>query len=93
MKAMNNMSQKWTPGKQRGRNVKVLYKNFRLCINREAKRFLNILSKDKITLDDITTFVTPSSFKQNEFASLFDRFGNLDAVQKYIATEYKDYKG
>jgi DNA-binding NtrC family response regulator len=54
---------------------------------------LIILSRDKITLDDINTFVTPSSFKQNEFASLFDRFGSLEAVQKYIATEYKDYKG
>ena len=53
---------------------------------------LIILSKDKITLDDINTFVTPSSFKQNEFASLFDRYGNLDDVQKYIASEYRDYK-
>ncbi len=54
---------------------------------------LIILSKDKITLDDITTFVTPSSFKQNEFASLFDRHTSLDSVQKYIAAQYKDYKG
>ena len=53
---------------------------------------LIILSRDKITLDDVSNFVTPSSFKKNEFASLFDRHGSLDAVQKYIAAQYKDYK-
>jgi len=53
---------------------------------------LIILSRDKITLADVNNFVTPSSFKKNEFASLFDKHGSLEAVQKYIATQYKDYK-
>lgn len=52
---------------------------------------LIILSGDKITASDVKDFVTPSSFRQNEFANLFDKFGSLDEVQKHIASKYRDY--
>lgn len=52
---------------------------------------LIILSGDKITASDVKDFVTPSSFRQNEFANVFDKFGSLDEVQKYIASKYREY--
>lgn len=53
---------------------------------------LIILSKDKITNQDVLDNVVPSSFKQNEFSELFEKFGSLENVKKHIEEAYKMYK-
>lgn len=52
---------------------------------------LIILSKDRITAQDVELFVRPSSFAANEFAGLFEKFDSLDALQAYIAEQYQAY--
>ncbi|MEM9821198.1 MAG: sigma-54 dependent transcriptional regulator [Bacteroidota bacterium] len=54
---------------------------------------LVILSKDKITEEDVLRYVIPNSAKEvNEFKKIFDRFKNLEEVHKYIEEEYSNYK-
>lgn len=58
---------------------------------RNVTERLIILSGSKITAKDVAAFVTPASFKKNEFGDLFDKFGSLEAVQKYVAEQYRLY--
>lgn len=52
---------------------------------------LIILSRDRITAQDVELFVRPSSFAANEFAGLFEKFDNLQDLQDYIADQYQAY--
>lgn len=52
---------------------------------------LIILSQERITAQDIELFVRPSSFAANQFAGLFEKFDNLEALQAFIADQYQAY--
>ncbi len=52
---------------------------------------LIILSGEKITDSAVNSFVVPASFQKNEFSDVFEKFGSLEAVQSYIADQYKSY--
>ncbi len=54
---------------------------------------LIILGGPVITRKDIEQYVTPMSASANEeFGSLFERFGTLEELQHFIAEQYEKYK-
>lgn len=54
---------------------------------------LIILGGPVITLKDVEQYVTPvSASASEEFSSLFKRFDDLEALQGFIAEQYKSYK-
>ncbi|MBK6905136.1 MAG: sigma-54-dependent Fis family transcriptional regulator [Saprospirales bacterium] len=53
---------------------------------------LMILSGDKITLKDVELYVLPTAASDRlPLARLFEQFGNLEDLQRYIAEEYKNF--
>ena len=53
---------------------------------------LIILSKEKITKQDVLLYVSNKSNAKSKLQDLFDEFDEIDALQKFIATEYNKYK-
>lgn len=52
---------------------------------------LIILSEQNITRTDIESFVLPTMKRHNQLKTLFDKFENEAAVQKFVAGEYQKY--
>ena len=53
---------------------------------------LMILSGDKITLKDVELYVLPTAASDRlPLARLFEQFGNLEDLQRYIAEEYRNF--
>jgi hypothetical protein len=53
---------------------------------------LIILSKDKITKQDVLLYVSNKTSTKSKLQELFDDFDDLDALQKFIISEYTKYK-
>lgn len=54
---------------------------------------LIILCSDKITAEDIIKYVQGDSLTRNyRMTDVFEKFGNIDEVQKYIESVYSDFK-
>ena len=54
---------------------------------------LIILSGEKITDKDVFSYVVPSSSTKNsKFKEIFEKFNNVDDLQKFIKEEYSNYK-
>ena len=53
---------------------------------------LIILSREKITEDDVKHYVLPMVGKANALIEIFDRYDNLDSLQDYIRKEYEAFK-
>jgi DNA-binding NtrC family response regulator len=52
---------------------------------------LIIFSKNKITENEVNTFVVPTS-STHELKQFFDRFSNVDALKSFVEAEYRKYK-
>lgn len=53
---------------------------------------LIILSKDKITRQDVQMYVSNSNDVKTELQELFDEYDDLESLQKFIASQYNKYK-
>jgi len=53
---------------------------------------LIILSGKTISDKDVDLYAAPSQNTNHEFKAVFDRFGSVDEVKKYIEKEYSEYK-
>ncbi|MFT5646937.1 MAG: two-component system nitrogen regulation response regulator NtrX [Aureispira sp.] len=53
---------------------------------------LIILSEQNISLADVQNYVLPTMNRYDQFETLFDKFENEAAVQKFVAEEYQKYK-
>lgn len=53
---------------------------------------LIILSGKTISDKDVIQYAAPSQSSNHEFKAVFDRFGSVDEIKKYIEKEYSDYK-
>lgn len=54
---------------------------------------LIILSGSSITKEDVSSFVHLGKAKQSQINDLFDKYNNLEELQRYIKSEYENYKG
>lgn len=52
---------------------------------------LIILSEQNVTRGDIENFVLPTMNRHDQFKTLFDKFENEAALQKFVAGEYQKY--
>lgn len=53
---------------------------------------LIILSEQKITYEDVESFVLPTMKRHNQLQALFERFDSAEAVTDYVNKEYTKYK-
>jgi DNA-binding NtrC family response regulator len=54
---------------------------------------LIILSGTSITKEDVSSFVHLGKAKQSQINDLFEKYNNLEDLQRYIKKEYENYKG
>jgi transcriptional regulator with GAF, ATPase, and Fis domain len=54
---------------------------------------LIILSGTSITKEDVSSFVHLGKVKQSQMNDLFEKYNNLEELQRYIKAEYENYKG
>ena len=53
---------------------------------------LIILSDQKITYEDVESFVLPTMKRHNQLKALFERFESVEELQGYVEQEYKAYQ-